>query len=83
MGDRKNTEPEDRKKSCEALSSWPDMAAAVTESQALHMSALDLHKNGPIPSEPLRQKGLKGTYLALLNSLLLVDSWKEKTIAFG
>lgn len=59
------------------------MAAAVMESQALHMSALALHKNGPIPSETLRQKGLKGTYPALLNSLLLVDPWKEKTIAFG
>lgn len=73
MGDRKNAEPEDRKKSCETLSSRQNMAAAVTESQASHMSALALHKDGPIPSEPLRQKGLKGTYPALLNSLLLVD----------
>ena len=73
MGDRKNAEMEDRKKSCETLSSRQDMAAAVTESQASHMSTLALHKNGPIPSEHLRQKGLKGTYPALLNSLLLVD----------
>lgn len=82
MGDRKNAEPEDSKKSCEALSSWQDMAAAVAEFQALHMSALDLHKNGPIPSEPPETEGAQGD-LPSTAELLLVDSWEEKTVAFG